>query len=71
MLQETESALPGAAAGTEGREKKMELPRGSFFFNGYFGQWHLKENNGAGRKGRGPRLMLIGFPTGHLSPNGG
>lgn len=32
MLQETESALPGAAAGTEGREEKMELPRSSFFF---------------------------------------
>lgn len=33
MLQEAESALPGAAAGTEGREEKMELPRSSFFFS--------------------------------------
>lgn len=32
-----------------------------YFFTGYPGQRHLRENKGAGGKGRSPRLKLIGF----------
>lgn len=62
MLQEPESALPGAAGGTESRKESMEqLASSSFFFTGYLIRRHLRENKGAGRKRRGPRLKMTGF----------
>lgn len=63
MLQEPESALPGAAGGTESRKESMEQLASSsfFFFTGYLIRRHLKENKGAGRKRRGPRLKMTGF----------